>query len=182
MTNEQSQIFGLNWKQCPVHGTLCNIIGGVDPEELESRFRAFNLRLQDSGERSGAGESIAVDGKVLRGSADRLQDRKAAEVLGAFLSESHLIIAHLDIENKTNEIPKAQELIGQLGQEGCLFTLDAMHCQKNPSALPRFKLRVVLHQGLREYEGNQGVLPCIKNTLSASRTRSGKHCGALSGS
>jgi hypothetical protein len=49
-----------------------------------------------------------------------------------------------------------------------------------PSVLPRLKFRIALYQGLREHEGNQGVLPCRKSTLSASRMRSGKACGASS--
>jgi len=42
-----------------------------------------------------------------------------------------LIIAHVEIPEKTNEIPTAQALIKELGlPEGSVYTLDAMHCQK----------------------------------------------------
>ena len=52
--------------------------------------------------------------------------------------------------------------------------------QCGASVLPRLEFRIVFYQGLREHEGNQGVLPCRKSTLSASRMRSGKACGASS--
>ena len=37
------------------------------------------------------------------------------------------------VAEKSNEIPTAPELIEALGLKDCLFTLDAEHCQKNPS-------------------------------------------------
>ena len=32
---------------------------------------------------------------------------------------------------------KLQRLLGELGLCGCIVTVDAMHCQKKPSSLPR---------------------------------------------
>ncbi len=40
---------------------------------------------------------------------------------------------NLMIDEKSNEIPAAPELIEALGLKGCLFTLDAEHCQKKAS-------------------------------------------------
>ncbi len=74
---------------------------------------------------------MAVDGKTLRRSFDAFNDRKATHVLSAFATEGQLILGHVAIAEKSNEIPAAQELISALGLSGCLFTLDAMHCQKN---------------------------------------------------
>ena len=76
--------------------------------------------------------AIALDGKVLRGSFDRFQDQKAAQVLSAFCQGKHIILGHLPVSTKTNEIPVAQRLIEELGLEGCLYTLDALHCQGGP--------------------------------------------------
>ena len=39
------------------------------------------------------------------------------------------------VAEKSNEIPAAPELIEVLGLRGCLFTLDAEHCQKNRSSV-----------------------------------------------
>jgi predicted transposase YbfD/YdcC len=35
------------------------------------------------------------------------------------------------VDEKSNEIPAVQALIATLGLSGRVFTLDAMHCQKN---------------------------------------------------
>jgi hypothetical protein len=74
---------------------------------------------------------IALDGKTLRGSFDHINDRKAAQTLTAFASSSAILLAHTPIDEKSNEIPAAQQMIGELGLTGVIFTADAMHCQKN---------------------------------------------------
>ena len=51
--------------------------------------------------------------------------------MSAFSAESRIILGHLAVAEKSNEIPAAQELIATLGLTGRLFTLDAMHAQKN---------------------------------------------------
>ena len=46
------------------------------------------------------------------------------------LTGSQIILAHQDIDEKTNEIPTAQRLMKELGIRNCTFTFDAMNCQK----------------------------------------------------
>ncbi len=74
------------------------------------------------------GKDLAVDGKVLRGS--RSQDKSAVSILSAVLAESKLIIAHKEIEEKSNEIPALQALIGEL-DESFSYGFDALNTQKN---------------------------------------------------
>jgi predicted transposase YbfD/YdcC len=122
-----NDIFGLNWKRIPAYTTVRNIIRGVSAESLENAFVNYSLWLaEDTDEIS----FIAFDGKVLRGSFDRFKDRKAAQCLSAFITNNKIIIAHREIEEKTNEIPAAQELIAKLNLRDKIFTFDAMHCQE----------------------------------------------------
>ncbi len=79
------------------------------------------------------GPAIAVDGKTLRGSFDAFADRKAAHMMSALRHADRIVLAHVMIAEKSNEIPAAPELIEALGLTDCLFTLDAEHCQKNCS-------------------------------------------------
>ena len=79
-----------------------------------------------------AGERhVALDGKALRHSFDHFQDRKAAHILNAFACDAALVLAHLDCDEKSNEIPAVQALLAELGLAGAVVTVDAMHCQKN---------------------------------------------------
>jgi hypothetical protein len=64
------------------------------------------------------------------------EDRKAAHVLSAFASGLALTLAHIDCDEKSNEIPAVQKLIAELRLPGSLLTVDAIHCQKKPSKKP----------------------------------------------
>ena len=79
---------------------------------------------------------IALDGKVLRGSLDRFEDRRAAQVLSALAVSQRVVLGHVLIEDgsKDHEIAAAQRLIEELGLGGCLYTLDALHLQKTRSS------------------------------------------------
>jgi hypothetical protein len=121
--------FGLAWKKAPSYTTVRNIIQGTDKDGMETCFRAYSKSLREPVEK-GRLVGMAVDGKVLRGSYDHFQDKKAAQILSFFETQSELILAHEKIDVKTNEIPVAQALIPQLGLEGIVYTLDALHCQK----------------------------------------------------
>ena len=106
------------------------ILKGLDPAAVEAVFRRHAARLQAAHATPGPG-SIALDGKTLRGSFDKFNDRAAAQVLSAFATETALVLAHVDIAAKSNEIPAAQTLLAELGvADRTIVTLDALHCQK----------------------------------------------------
>jgi len=128
--------FGLNWRRAPAHTAIRYILQGLDPAEVEAAFRRHAALLQAARSTPGQG-SIALDGKTLRGSFDGFHDRTAAQVLSAFATDTALVLAHIDIAEKSNEIPAAQTLLAELGvARGAIVTLDALHCQKNISRSP----------------------------------------------
>jgi len=125
--------FGLNWRRAPAHTAVRYILQGLDPAAMEVIFRRHAALLQAAHAIPGQG-SIALDGKTLRGSFDKFHDRAAAQVLSAFATDTALVLAHIDITEKSNEIPAAQALLAELGvADGTIVTLDALHCQKNIS-------------------------------------------------
>lgn len=128
--------FGLAWKRAPAHTSIRYILQALEPAQLEQAFRAHGQRLLEPPLACDVPPVIAFDGKVLRGSFDRFQDQKAAQILSAFCQGERLILGHLPVSSKTNEIPVAQQLIEERGLQGCLYTLDALHCQKKPSMSP----------------------------------------------
>ena len=127
--------FGLKWRRAPAHTAIRYILQGLEPAAVEVAFRRHAALLQAAC--SGGSGSIALDGKTLRGSFDAFHDRAAAQVLSAFATDTALVLAHVDIAEKSNEIPAAQALLAELGvAPGSLVTLDALHCQKNTSRSP----------------------------------------------
>ena len=128
--------FGLRWKRAPAHTAIRYILQGLDPAEVESVFRQHAALLQAACAKPGP-RSIALDGKTLRGSFDNFNDRTAAQILSAFATDTSLVLAHVDIAEKSNEIPAAQALLAELGVAAdSIVTLDAIHCQKNTSRSP----------------------------------------------
>ncbi len=127
------KVFGISWKKCPSKSVLSDIYCGLDKKSLEKIFRCYSKDLSEEGARlnkNGSG-AYAIDGKALRGSFDHIKDNPMIHLLSVFCTTNDLIIAHVEIPEKTNEIPTAQALIKELGlPEGSVYTLDAMHCQK----------------------------------------------------
>jgi hypothetical protein len=122
-------LFGFSLKRAPSINTVRTVLQGLDGDALEQAFRrhAEGLLARTRGRMP----VIALDGKTLKGSFDHLNDRKAAQALSAFASEAAILLAHSEIDDKSNEIPAAQRMIRDLGLTGVMFTADAMHCQKN---------------------------------------------------
>ncbi len=131
--------FGVDLKRAPVVNTLRTVLQSLQTEALEAAFRQHAKTLLAPGvadvETDGEAASwpvIALDGKTLRRSFDHMNDRKAAQTLTAFACEAAIVLAHTDIDDKSNEIPAAEEMIRALGLTGVVYTADAMHCQKKP--------------------------------------------------
>jgi hypothetical protein len=122
--------FALSWRRAPAYSTIRFILQQLDGASVEAAFRrhAAILHAQAC---SAEQHHVAIDGKALRHSFDHFQDRKAAHILSAFASDTALVLAHLDCDEKSNEIPAVQALLAELGLSGAVVTVDAMHCQKN---------------------------------------------------
>lgn len=132
--------FGLSWKRAPAYTAIRYILRGLAAEAIEQAFRRHAELLQTVNNAAQGPDTkpaktkrhvIAIDGKALRHSFDNFNDRKAAQLLSAFSTGSALILAHVEIDAKSNEIPAAQKLLSELNLDGRVVTLDAMHCQKN---------------------------------------------------
>jgi hypothetical protein len=127
-----NQAFGLRLTCSPSYTGLRLILQGVDPAALEAAFRQHASSISMPSPSDGL-TAIAVDGKTLRGSFDAFNDRKAAHMMSALRQADQTVLGHLMVEEKSNEIPAAPELIEALGLKDCVFTLDAEHAQKKPS-------------------------------------------------
>ena len=125
---------GLKWERAPAHTAIRYAFVKLSPEAVEAAFRAHSAAL--AAECEPPEDCIAVDGKTLKGSFDAMAEKRAAQVLSAFTHTRQLILGHISIPTKSNEIPAAQQLIEELGLRGRVFTLDAEHCQKKRSRSP----------------------------------------------
>lgn len=86
------------------------------------------------------GETLAMDGKVLRGSYQLETDNPdspphpAIQLVSAYLVERGLILEPYQVDSKTNEIKALPEFIKHLAVKGVVFAFDAISTQKKPVA------------------------------------------------
>ncbi len=130
-----NEAFGIHWKRPPAHTAIRYILNQLNPDEVERVFRehAANLNRAPEGATT---RLVAFDGKTLRGSFDSFNDTKAKQVLSAFAVDTGLVLAHIEIDEKSNEIPAMQKLLTELKLAGHVVTADAIHCQKKLSKPP----------------------------------------------
>ncbi|WP_291566208.1 ISAs1 family transposase [Bradyrhizobium sp.] len=125
-----NKAFKISWKRSPAHTAIRYIVQGLTAADVEIAFREHAAHLNVDAAGPGA-RVIAFDGKALKGSFDSFNDAKAKQVLSAFAVDTALVLAHIDIDEKSNEIPAVQKLLEELDMAGHIITCDAMHCQKN---------------------------------------------------
>lgn len=80
---------------------------------------------------------ISVDGKVSRGSVRKESvdsEVKALQTLNVYSGDYGICLGQRFIEEKTNEIPAAQEVLRLMDLNDTIVTADAMNCQKDTAA------------------------------------------------
>lgn len=76
-----------------------------------------------------SGQTVALDGKALRGSHDKPSGKSALHAVSAWVCGLKMCIGLKSVEDKSNEIPAVQALIDMLDLKGAVVTVDAMHTQ-----------------------------------------------------
>src|SRR5690606_15351173 len=110
----------------PSHDTFGRVFARLDTAEFQQCLGRWveHLQLQL------AGETVAIDGKTLRGSHDRSAGQDALHVVNAWANHVNFCLGQVSVDSKANEIPAVRELLDILSLEGAVVTADAMHCQK----------------------------------------------------
>ncbi|WP_225102734.1 ISAs1 family transposase [Streptomyces sp. CoH27] len=120
--------------------------------------------------------ALAVDGKSLRGAA-RARGRKI-HLLAALEHTTGLVLAQLDVGDKTNEITRFQPLLKTVvGLAGVVVTADALHTQREHAAylLGRQAHYIVIVKGnVRNFRKQLKALPWSDIPLQG-RTRGVGH-------
>ena len=113
----------------PCAATLHTVLRYVDREAVEAKLGAWaeGLLGAEPGLTARA-EAIAIDGKTLRGS--KKQGAPGAHLLSALAHRVGLTLAQQAVEDKTNEIPVALDLLRHLVLEGRIVTMDALLTQR----------------------------------------------------
>jgi hypothetical protein len=145
--------------RAPSDTTFFRVLNGIDAAAFDLRLGQWMMAQEIS-----ILQSLAVDGKCLRGSART--DGKPLQLLSAVSHRLRLTVAQEPVAEKSNEIPAFQPLLRKLppgALAGSLITADAMQCQQESSRFVTQELGADYLWGLK---GNQsGILEQAQNRL-----------------
>jgi DDE_Tnp_1-associated len=114
----------------PSYSTVRRALLSVDYQEYSVRLAQF-FDIEPI-----SGETLALDGKVLRGSYlletdnPHCQPHPAITLVSAYLVERGLILQPCEVKDKSNEITAIPEFIKVLALQGVVFAFDSMNTQK----------------------------------------------------
>lgn len=101
--------------------TVSRILGNIDEEMFCLAFIEWMTGILST-----KGINIAIDGKALRGSMEKIKGKQAPYILNAIDTATELVIAQLPIAEKENEITAIPRLLELLNIQGSLITIDAI--------------------------------------------------------
>lgn len=132
----------------PSNVTISRIFGWLDPAALNNILRSYIAsEFNDL-----SNKLIPIDGKTLRGSNGGF--KRGVHCLSAFIADSRLVIGHLKVDNKTNEITAIPKLLEMIDPKGATISIDAMGCQRDIAE----KILEKEADYLLGLKGNQGKL------------------------
>lgn len=119
-------------ERLPSYSTIRRVLLELDYEAYSRCLAAF-FQIEPK-----EGETIAVDGKVLRGSynldspASIAESHPAIQLVTVYVVESGLILPIQPVDCKSNEITALPPVIENLAKRGVVFAFDALNTQKKP--------------------------------------------------
>jgi predicted transposase YbfD/YdcC len=115
----------------PAHDHLGDILAALDADAFQRCFISWVAA------RIGVSASaIAIDGKTLRRSFQKSADQKSragepVHIVSAFAACERLVLGHVKVSEKSNEITAIPELLDLIDIKGAVITIDAMGCQRD---------------------------------------------------
>jgi predicted transposase YbfD/YdcC len=109
----------------PSHDTFGRVFARLNAEQFQQCFLAWIQAVSEVTR----GQVIALDGKVLRGSCNRLLGQAGIAMVSAWATANHLVLGQVKVDDKSNEITAIPKLLQVLEIAGCIVTIDAIGCQ-----------------------------------------------------
>lgn len=114
----------------PTDDTFRRFFCKLRPSAFEQAFSSFTQALVGAVQ----GKVVAIDGKSLRGSADRSAGTAMVHLVHAWVAENDVLLGQFATEAKSNEITAIPKLLELLDIKGAVVTIDAAGCQKTIAA------------------------------------------------
>ena len=109
----------------PAYATVRRVIQEIDHKkfgDIFTKWMKHYIKKSNS-------QWIAVDGKAIKGTKQKEEDKKLAHLVSFFASDSKEILIARKTASKSNEIPLVQTMMDEFPLKDMIITLDALHCQ-----------------------------------------------------
>lgn len=115
----------------PSHDTINRLFALINPKEFCDCFNAWASTLRTKIKN----EIIAIDGKNIRGSAQKSKGIKSLQFVSAYAVENSLVLCQEAVNEKSNEITAIPLLLNMFDCNGAIITADALNCQKEIASI-----------------------------------------------
>jgi len=109
----------------PAYATVRRVIQEIDHKKFGNIFTKWMKHYM----KKSNSQWIAVDGKAIKGTKQKEEDKKLAHLVSFFASDSKEILIARKTASKSNEIPLVQTMMDEFPLKDMIITLDALHCQ-----------------------------------------------------
>jgi len=110
----------------PSHDTFGRVFSLLDPAQMEECFQRWIAAMAACT----GGQLIAIDGKTIRRSFQKADNKAAIHIVSAWSETNSLVLGQISTEEKSNEITAIPRLLKMLDITDSVITIDAMGCQK----------------------------------------------------
>jgi predicted transposase YbfD/YdcC len=110
----------------PSHDTIGRVFSIIDPKQLQQCYADWIQGFMKGVDV----HHICLDGKTVRGSKHKPDNKKAVHMISAYAQECGLVLTQEKVDDKTNEITALPEILRRLHLSGAIVSVDAMGCQK----------------------------------------------------
>ncbi len=132
-------LLGFGRNELPCDDTFRYAFKHINVDEVEAVLSEWAIveleALEEVKEEAPSWQGHSLDGKTLRGSADKLLGQKATHLLALLQHKYHTVIAERVVDSKTNEIAVAKELLRGMNLLGMVITADALLTQRKLAAI-----------------------------------------------
>lgn len=132
------------------HDTVRRVFMLHDPKQFESLFKKYVEQMLDLYKQ----RIVSIDGQMVRATKQTAKNRNGRYLMGFYDVVNEMTLGQVLIDEKTNEIPVAQEVLRTMDLTDCVVTGDALHAHKKT-------VQIILNQNgnyVVGLKGNQGKL------------------------
>jgi predicted transposase YbfD/YdcC len=160
----------------PSESAVRRLLARIDGDALDRAVGRWLADRHPKPQNPSALHGLSVDGKALRGAA-KAKGRKI-HLLAAVEHATGLVLAQLDVDDKTNEVTRFRPLLDAVADlAGVVVTSDALHTQREHAAylLGRRAHYIVIVKGNQKHLRNQLKSLPWKDIPLQDRTRDKGH-------